>query len=161
MKKRVRIAAGMGGGAVWALAVVAGPQIADVPFLPPPIALPGAFLGPGFVMAAMIARLAQRRFFDDEIIDGEDFSPQSGAWIDQRVLSNTIEQIALALVIWPFVALTLGGVVVVVMGIAFALARLAFWGGYHLSPPMRAFGFAATFYPTVLAGAWALAAWFF
>lgn len=161
MNKRARIAAGMLGGAAWSVAVVAGPLSFDVPFLPPPLALPGAFVGPGLVMLAMIGRLAQRRFFDDAIIDGEDFPPQCPAWIDQRVLSNTLEQIVLALVIWPFVALTLGGVVVMVMGIAFALARLAFWGGYHVSPPLRAFGFAATFYPTILAAVWALAAWLF
>ena len=61
---------------------------------------------------------------------------------------------------WPFVALTLGGSVVLAMGVAFGLARIAFWAGYHLSPPLRAFGFAATFYTTVLATLWALAAWF-
>ena len=161
MRKRAKIALGMITGAVWALAVVALPQFADVPFLPPPIALPGAFFAPGLVTVAMIGRLAQRRFFDDEIIDGAGFKPGSGAWVDQRVLSNTIEQLVLALVLWPFVALTLGGVVVVVMGFAFALARLAFWAGYHLSPPMRGFGFAATFYPTLVATVWALAAWVF
>lgn len=159
MKKRPAIVIGMIAGALWALAVVWAPQMPGLPFLPPPLALTGAFLAPGLVMIAMIGRLAQRRFFDDTIIDGEDFEPQSRAWIDQRVLANTTEQLVLALVIWPFVALTLGGVVVVVMGIAFAIARLAFWIGYHISAPLRGFGFAATFYPTVLAAVWSLAAW--
>lgn len=161
MKKRFTIAIGMIAGAVWASAVVWAPQMSGLPFLPPPLALPGAFFAPGLVMVAMIGRLAQRRFFDDTIIDGEDFEPQSRAWIDQRVLSNTIEQLVLALVTWPFVALTLGGIVVVVMGIAFAIARLAFWVGYHISAPLRGFGFAATFYPTVLAAIWSLVAWWF
>ena len=75
------------------------------------------------------------------------------------MLSNTAEQALLALLIWPFVALTMGGQVAVVLGLAFALARLAFWIGYHLAPPLRAFGFAATFYTTVLAGVWSLAIW--
>jgi uncharacterized membrane protein YecN with MAPEG domain len=75
------------------------------------------------------------------------------------VLANTSEQLLLALVTWPFVAMTLGGAVVMVMGVGFALARLAFWAGYHLSPPLRAFGFAATFYPTVLAAIWSIVAW--
>lgn len=159
MRKRPTIVIGMIAGAAWALAVVWLPQSPGLPFLPPPLALPGAFFAPGLVMLVMIGRLAQRRFFDDTIIDGEDFAPQSPAWIDQRVLSNTTEQLVLALVIWPFVALTLGGIVVVVMGLAFAVARLAFWIGYHISAPLRGFGFAATFYPTVLAAIWSFVAW--
>jgi len=107
----------------------------------------------------MVGRLAQRRFFDDEIIDGEPFAPGSGAEIDQRVLTNTVEQLILALVIWPFVALTLGGFTVLFLGFGFAVARLAYWVGYHVSPPMRGFGFAATFYPTIIAGIWSVVAW--
>ncbi len=159
MHKRPTILLGMAAGALWALVIVGGVQIAGLPYLPPPLALPGAFLVPGLVMVAMIGRLAQRRFFDDAIIDGADFTPGSAAWIDQRVLANTLEQLVLALVIWPFVALVLGGAVVVALGIGFAVARLAFWIGYHVSPPLRGFGFAATFYPTVLAALWALAVW--
>lgn len=159
MGKRPAILAGMLAGFLWALAVVLGPHLAGLPFLPPPVALPGAFIVPGLVMVAMIGRLAQRRFFDDTIIDGQDFAPNSPAWIDQRVLANTTEQLILALVIWPFVALSLGGAVVLVMGFAFGLARLAFWIGYHVSPPMRGFGFAATFYPTVVAAVWSVVAW--
>ncbi|MFT7594402.1 MAG: hypothetical protein ACI8R4_001723 [Paracoccaceae bacterium] len=159
MGKRPMILAGMLAGFLWAVAVVWGPQLAGLPFLPPPVALPGAFIVPGLVMLAMIGRLAQRRFFDDATIDGQDFVPDSPAWIDQRVLANTTEQLVLALVIWPFVALSLGGAVVLVMGFAFGLARLAFWTGYHVSPPMRGFGFAATFYPTVLAAIWSAVTW--
>ncbi|SFT47827.1 MAPEG family protein [Sedimentitalea nanhaiensis] len=159
MHKRPTILLGMAAGALWALVIVGGVQIAGLPYLPPPLALPGAFLVPGLVMVAMIGRLAQRRFFDDAIIDGADFTPGSAAWIDQRVLANTLEQLVLALVIWPFVALVLGGAVVVALGIGFSVARLAFWIGYHVSPPLRGFGFAATFYPTVLAALWALAVW--
>jgi len=159
MKKRHKILFGMAAGGLWALAVVGGAQAANLPFLPPPLALPGAFFAPGLVLIAMIGRLAQRRFFDDQTIDGDDFAPGSKARIDQRVLSNSTEQIILALVIWPFVALVLGGAVVLVMGIAFALARVAFWIGYHISPPLRGFGFAATFYPTVVAAIWSLAVW--
>lgn len=159
MGKRPIILISMIAGALWALAVVWGTQNVNLPFLPPQIALPGAFIAPGLVTLLMIGRLAQRRFFDDAIIDGQDFSQNSPAWIDQRVLSNTTEQLVLALVIWPFVALSLGGGVVLVMGFAFAFARLLFWIGYHISPPMRGFGFAATFYPTVLAAIWSVLAW--
>lgn len=160
MHKRAQIALGMAVGALWALGLVGLVQMADMPFLPPPIALPGAFLGPGLVIAALIARLAQRRFFDDTLIDGEQPPPGSPADIDQRVLVNTIEQALLALLLWPVVAFVLGGAVVLALGAGFALARLVFWVGYHISPPLRALGFAATFYPTLLAVFWAGAVWF-
>ena len=157
--KRRLILAGMAAGLLWALALVGGIQAANPAFVPLPIAMPLAMLPPGLVMAAVIARLAQRRFFDDAIIDGATFAPGSGAEIDQRVLTNTTEQVVLALVLWPFVAVTLGGAVVIAMGIGFAIARLAFWIGYHASPPLRGFGFAGTFYPTLVATFWALLAW--
>lgn len=159
MRKRGLVLAGMLAGALWAIAVVAVPQGLGLPFIPPPIALPGAFVLPGLVMLAMIGRLAQRRFFDDAIIDGEAFAPGSPPDIDQRVLSNTTEQLVLALVIWPFVALTLGGAAVIALGFSFAFMRLVFWAGYHLSPPLRGIGFAGTFYPTVLAAIWSGIAW--
>lgn len=147
----------MAAGALWALAVVWGGQRINTGFLPLNIVMPLAMIAPGLVFLAVIGRLAQRRFFDDDTIDGQDFAPGSPAWIDQRVLANTGEQALLALLLWPFVAFTMGGGVVVVMGVAFGVARLAFWIGYHRSPPARAFGFAATFYPTVLAMLWSLA----
>ncbi|TDE41207.1 MAPEG family protein [Antarcticimicrobium sediminis] len=148
-------------GALWALAVVFAPAFLELPYLPAPLALPGAFLAPGLVLAAMIARLAARRFFDDALIDGAAAAPGSRAEIDQRVLHNTLEQLLLALAIWPFAALTLGGAVAIGLGLSFALMRVLFWIGYHLSPPLRALGFAGTFYPTVLAGIWALLYWMF
>ncbi|MFT4962389.1 MAG: hypothetical protein ACI92Z_003486 [Paracoccaceae bacterium] len=159
MGKRQIIVVSIIAGMVWALAIVWGPQRANLPFLPPQIALPGAFIAPGLVTLLMIARLAMRRFFDDASIDGQDFIAGTSAWIDQKVLSNTIEQLVLALVIWPFVSLSLGGAAVLVLGFGFAIARLLFWIGYHISPPLRGFGFAATFYPTVLAAIWSALAW--
>lgn len=159
MSKRIQILIGMALGMAWAIALVWLPQRAGLPFIPAPVALPGALILPGLVMAAMIGRLAARRFFDDAIIDGEGFSPKSGAALDQKVLTNTVEQLVLALVIWPFVANSLGGAVVLALGFGFAVARLLFWIGYHLSPPLRSLGFAATFYPTLVAAIWSVLAW--
>ena len=154
--KRTKILLGMALGAFWALAVVVLPGLGPQPFVPLNFALVYAFLPGGIFLMLVIGRLAQRRFFDNEIIDGEPFAPGSGAEIDQRVLTNTVEQMLLALLIWPFAASWLGGLTVIVMGLAMGIARLAFWVGYHLSPPMRAFGFAASFYPTILALIWTL-----
>jgi len=157
--KRQRILIGMIAGALWAPAVVFAPGLLEIPYLPAPALLPGAFLAPGLVLALMIGRIASRRFFDDALIDGAEPAPGSPADIDQRVLRNTGEQLVLALAIWPFAALTLGGAVAIGLGLSFALMRLLFWIGYRWSPPLRAFGFAGTFYPTVLAGLWALLFW--
>ncbi len=157
--KRRAVGIGMGAGMVWALAVVWLPQRMGLPFIPAPIALPGALIAPGLVTLAMVARLSARRFFDDALIHGADFTPGSPAWVDQRVMSNTAEQLVLALVVWPFVAASLGGAVVLAMGLGLAVARLIFWAGYHLWQPLRAFGFAASFYPTVLAAIWSVLAW--
>lgn len=160
MGKRRAIGFGMAAGALWAMAVVWGGRHLSIGFVPLPMVAPFALAVPGLVLILLVGRLAQRRFFDDDLIDGDNFNRGSPGWIDQRVLNNTIEQGVLALLTWPFVALTLGGSVVLVMGLAFGIARLAFWFGYHAAPSLRAFGFAATFYPTVFATLWALAVWF-
>jgi hypothetical protein len=63
----------------------------------------------------------------------------------------------LGLCIFPLAGATLGLGVPIVLGLGFAIARLCFWVGYHLSPPLRGFGFAASFYPTILAALLTLA----
>ena len=157
--KRILIGAGMALGLIWAVALVWVPQRLGLPFIPAPLAVPGAMLGPGLVAVLLIGRLAARRFFDDDAIDGQGFAPGSGGWVDQRVLVNTGERAVLALLLWPFVANALGGAVVLCLGAGFVLARGLFWLGYHLSPPLRSLGFAATFYPTVVAVLWSVLAW--
>lgn len=147
MSKRAKILIGMVLGALWAgLVIWLGPMWKDVG-LGFAQAISGGCLG--LPLMAMIGRLAQRRFFDDGFIDGQTLT--GAAAIDARVLSNTVEQVLLAICIWPLAGLVLGSGTVLTLGGGFVLARLAFWAGYHVSPPLRAFGFAATFYPTVLA----------
>ncbi|WP_044008345.1 MAPEG family protein [Leisingera methylohalidivorans] len=158
--KRPQILTGMALGALWGVMVTGLPQWLGLPYIPAPIALPGAFLAPGLVLALIIGRIAQRRFFDDAIIDGDPFAPGSPAEIDQRVLTNTAEQLVLALAVWPFAAVALGGAVVLALGLSFALMRVLFWAGCHLSLPLRGLGFAGTFYPTVIAAVWAVVVWF-
>jgi hypothetical protein len=147
-------------GVIWAIALVAlAPRIPG--FVPLNVAVILGLLPGGLVMIAMIGRLAQRRFFDDDLIDGDAFAPGSGGDIDQRVLTNTTEQLVLAAAIWPFVGMVLGGQIVVALGLSFAVTRVLFWIGYHLSPPLRGLGFAAGFYPTIAAAVWTVAVWFF
>lgn len=156
MNKRVKILVGMALGAVWAVLLVWLPGRGPQPFIPLNLALIYAFAPGGVVMLLVIGKLAQRRFFDDAIVDGEPFPMGSPAEIDQRVLVNTAEQMLLALLLWPLVSTSLGAVTVIVMGVSMGVARVLFWVGYHLSPPLRALGFAASFYPTVLATVWTL-----
>ncbi len=150
----------MAAGLIWSVGLLWG--AAQFVRLPVFVAIPTimtAFFAPGLVMLVMIGRLAQRRFFADSLIDGAAYAPGSAADIDQRVLTNTFEQLVLALCIWPGAAILLadkGPGVIMALGLGFVIARLAFWAGYHKSPPLRAFGFAATFYPTVLVALWAL-----
>lgn len=159
MRKRGRIAVGAAAGFVWAVGLLwIGGALVTLPVFTLMPTIMTAFLAPGLVLVAMIGRLAQRRFHDDTIIDGQ--PPTGPAEIDRRVLTNTVEQLAAALCLWPAAAVLLGEAgpgVIVTLGLGFAVTRLAFWAGYHLSPPLRAFGFAAGFYPTVLVALWALA----
>lgn len=158
MTKRGFIGLGMIAGLLWSVAVLwVAVRYVTVPIFALIPTIMTAFLAPGVVMLLMVARLAQRRFFDDAIIDGQPFTSGSGADVDQRVLKNTTEQLVLGLCIWPAAAVILadkGPGVIVVLGLNFALARILFWIGYHVSPPLRAFGFAASFYPTVLVTLW-------
>lgn len=158
--RRAAILASMAGGLLWGLALLAlVPSLLPIPRFALMQALGAAFFFPALVMIAMVGLLAQRRFFDDALIDGQPFAPTSPAGIDQRVLTNTVEQFVLALAVWPMLAFSLGTAgagTAVALGLGFSLARVLFWVGYHLSPPLRGFGFAATFYPTVLAALWAL-----
>ncbi|SEW24078.1 MAPEG family protein [Cognatiyoonia koreensis] len=158
MTKRAVILLGMAAGLIWACAVVyyglQWTQIGRTDTSPLAASATG-LLFPGLVLVALIARLAQRRFFDDAMIDGQTL--QGGALIDQRVLSNTIEQTVLAICIWPCATLLSGAVgLPIILGLSFLLARLLFWIGYHLSAPLRSLGFAATFYPTILTALYVL-----
>lgn len=158
MTKRGIIGLGMVAGLMWSVGVLwVAATVVTLPIFTLLPTIMTAFLAPGVVMLLMVARLAQRRFFDDALIDGDEFAADSGADIDRRVLTNTTEQLVLALCIWPAAAVLLseqGPGVIVTLGVNFALARVLFWIGYHKAPPLRAFGFAASFYPTILVTLW-------
>lgn len=162
--KRLSIGAGMLAGAGWSVALIwIGTVHVPLPIFTYIWTLALAFLFPGLVLALMIGVLAARRFFDDSTIEGAAFAPGSHGEIDQHVLQNTVEQLVLALALWPATGHVLakhGPGVVLCLGVGFAIARLFFWVGYHISPPLRAFGFAATFYPTIFALIWAVLWWF-
>ncbi len=100
-------------------------------------------------LLAGVAKIANRRFFIPEAIEG---GSASSIEIDQRYIQNTLEQLVLAIV--AHLALvtivapeSIRAVAVLVM--LFVIGRITFWFGYHRSGPARAFGFGTTFYPTV------------
>lgn len=151
-------------GLLWAGGVVwAGVVLVEVPIFALLPTLASAFIGPGIVMAVLVLVLSLRRMLDDTLSDGDAPRPFSGAEIDARVLSNTLEQIVLALCLWPptaYLATSAGPGLVAALGLAFVPARLAYWLGYRTYPPLRMFGFAATFFATLLAFGYAVAAAF-
>jgi uncharacterized membrane protein YecN with MAPEG domain len=99
-----------------------------------------------------IACVANQRFFSPEAIDGSRGRPGSSLDINRRYVQNTVEQLML-LFVGHLVLATLvseaGLKIIPVLVVFFIVARLSFWIGYHHSPVSRAFGFAATFYPTL------------
>jgi len=117
----------------------------------------------GSVLLAHAAVLAARRFL----------TPSLGiALILRRAgratlisgLYNRIEQGVLALCIWPAAVFRLvaqGPRVCVALVLRFTVARGCFWFGYHHALMLRAFGFAASFYQTVMVLLWVAVVQFF
>ncbi|WNK00710.1 MAPEG family protein [Thalassospiraceae bacterium LMO-JJ14] len=117
---------------------------------------------PGLVLALLVIMVGNARFLVKDIIDGE--APPSGTWadIDRRCLNNTLEQVILAFFGWSALALQLPDAdlgVIPLLACSFVFARICFWAGYHHSGPARAFGFGATFLPTLVSYGWALMLW--
>ena len=158
MSSRTGVMAASGVGFLWALALLWGAaQFVRLPVFTLMPTIMTAFLAPGLATAAMVMRVATRRLGDEEMLAGG--ALHGAAAVDQRVLQNTVEQLVLALCIWPAAAVLLaeaGPGVIVTLGAGFTLARVVFWVGYHRAPLLRVAGFAATFWPTVLVALWAL-----
>lgn len=158
MELRQTLVVGGAIGLLWSvLLVVVAARFVQVPVFALMPTIMTSFLAPGLVVLAMVARLTQKRFRDDEMLRG---GPLSGsAVIDRQVLDNTILQIVLALCIWPAAAVVLGGMgpgVIAALGLGFAVARLAYWAGCHRAPLLRSFGFAASVLPTAFVALWAV-----
>lgn len=75
------------------------------------------------------------------------------------MLANTVEQALLATLAFPLVGAFVSPGLLAALGANFAIARAAYCIGYCAAPPLRAFGFVVTFYPSVLAGLWAVWEW--
>lgn len=158
MTQRGRITIAAGAGVVWAVMLLwVAARFVTLPVFTLMPTIMTAFMAPGLVLAMMVARVVLRRYGDAAMLEGG--ALQGPAALDQRVLQNTVEQLAIALCIWPAAAIMLGDAgpgAIMVLGLGFALMRLVYWVGYHCSTPLRVFGFAGSFAPTVLVALWAL-----
>jgi hypothetical protein len=113
-----------------------------------------ASLAPTVLLAACIARLAAHRFHTPEDIDGSGLtSGTATAKVLQAQLQNTLEQLVLALPVYAAcvaLAVPYGRNLVLTASLLFFCGRLLFFLGYRRGAAGRAFGFALTFYPTVV-----------
>ena len=113
---------------------------------------------PALSLLAMIGRMANMRFLNAALIDGQDGGPGSAADRAQRVLRNTTEQAVLAALAWPALAIQLAPTqagLFPALAVSFLIGRVAFALGYAKGAAGRAFGFGLTFYPTVVVVIWA------
>ena len=103
--------------------------------------------------AAAIANVARLRFFSERDIAGSSAGPGSDEIRSAgAILQNTFEQAALAVAAHLVIAATFARSVALidVMVVLFAAGRLLFWIGYEHGAEGRAFGFALTFYPSLV-----------
>ncbi len=101
-----------------------------------------------------IGLLAKHRFFTPADIDGSGLTTgTSKAKILQARLQNTLEQFVLATIVYCgwFAFMPLSSIMTIPLAsAAFFIGRLLFFMNYEKGAGSRAFGFALTFYPTVV-----------
>jgi hypothetical protein len=112
---------------------------------------------PALVLLLMITSCM--RLFDTVAAENPLTGGESKRWcINQRVVANTVEQLAIFVPLLVAVALRVPASQLRLLPIAVTLwcaGRLMFWIGYHVAPRWRAPGFDWTFLTT-----WLLAGWF-
>ncbi|WP_420402679.1 MAPEG family protein [Nisaea sp.] len=101
-----------------------------------------------------VGNLARHRFFTPADIDGSGLTAGTDrARIFQAVLQNTLEQAVIAVLahlLWTAAAPAGWHGAVPAAALLFVAGRIFFVAGYAGGAPARAFGFALTFYPSVL-----------
>ena len=116
--------------------------------------LASSLLLPGLTLMLCIGRIANHRFFTPADIDGSALTEGTPtARLLQSLLQNTLEQVVLALIAYvgaslllPFNFLSL----IPAAALMFLVGRILFIRGYAHGAESRAYGFALTFYSTVL-----------
>ena len=160
MRKQILIALGMASAAIFALVTVSiALRQPAIPIEPDSAVLLAIrwLAVPGLCLLAGIGTTANRRFLTAEAIDGDPPPANRAFEINLRYNRNTLEQAVLAAIAWLGLAIVLpdrATILIPALAGLFALGRAAFWIGYLVAPWARAFGFALTFYPTVVAIVW-------
>ena len=111
---------------------------------------------PGLTLLAGVVAAARRGFYADAI-GGTRTPANHGLEINLRYNQNTVEQVLLAVIAWPGLALELPRdalPLIPVAAVLFGVGRITFWIGYLLHPMGRAFGMALTAIPALAAYAW-------
>lgn len=112
-----------------------------------------ALLLPGTTLMISIGRLAKHRFFTPEDIDGSALTQVTAtARLLQSLLQNTLEQIALVMVVYFSAAMLLPAhslALIPAAALLFTVGRILFSRGYAGGAAQRAYGFALTFYSTI------------
>lgn len=109
---------------------------------------------PTLFLVASIGRLAKFRFFSPDDIDGSALTKGSeNASLLQSLLQNTLEQFIITVSVytaWCFLMPVSWLSAIPLCSVLFALGRILFFKGYKNGAASRAFGFALTFYSTVV-----------
>lgn len=95
--------------------------------------------------------VATERFCTPTAIGGENLASNIKITINVNYIQNTLEQFVLLFVAHLTIASLLSSEqlkLIPILVSLFLFSRLCFWIGYHKNPTSRAFGFAASFYPT-------------
>lgn len=153
------VALAMAGALVVAIVVLGIAVVQDRAGAPPPFVdrVQFAIRTDAFVivwLAAAIANVARLRFFSVHDIAG---SGEEGGSAKVRmagaILQNTFEQAGLAVFTHLVVVASFSRSTFLITALVglFAVGRILFWMGYRHGAKARAFGFALTFYPSVLA----------
>jgi MAPEG family len=112
-----------------------------------------AMLAPALCVVASIANVANRRYFSAIDIGAATTSDQSSqVVVASAILTNTLEQAFLAVVLYAALAVLLPspGLLLAALATMFVVGRLCFALGYTAGAGGRAFGFGLTFYPNVM-----------
>lgn len=97
--------------------------------------------------------VAGQRFFSDKAIEGQTEGLSNSITINLRYIQNTVEQLVLLVVAHMAYAATADSdemKLIPILVSLFIVGRVCFWIGYHQNALSRSFGFAVTFYPTVI-----------
>lgn len=105
-------------------------------------------------MAVTIGNVARLRFFSPADIDAGGTTTDESEPVRRAnaILRNTLEQVVLSLCVQAAAVATIPnpGFLIAVLAGLFSAGRVLFWAGYAEGAEARAFGFALTFYPSIV-----------